>query len=87
MRLCECEREYNLPELGQKPVWSLLSKWATAVQERREKAGQLFTIWVQTPSLSGSGDLALNPGSVYYITLDKEPEYKYKAVEEQVAYQ
>ena len=36
---------------------------------------------------SGSGDLALNPGSVYYITLDKEPEYKYKAVEEQVAYQ
>ena len=77
VRLCEREREYNnLPELGQKPVWSLLSKWVAAVQERREKAGQLFTIWVQTPSLSGSEDLALNLGSVYVTTLDKEPEYK-----------
>ena len=28
------ERDYNLPELGRKPVWSPLSKWAAAVQER-----------------------------------------------------
>ena len=56
--LKQCERDYDLPELGRKPVWSPLSKWAAAVQERSRSTVHHLDPNTITIHISRSGDLA-----------------------------